>query len=44
MSEGDILKMQLGGVEKLAFYQPIDTISLKRTIADEIIEEESYPF
>jgi alkylation response protein AidB-like acyl-CoA dehydrogenase len=44
ISEGDTLKIQLGGVEKLAFYQPINTINLKRTIADEIIEEESYPF
>jgi alkylation response protein AidB-like acyl-CoA dehydrogenase len=44
MSEGDRLKMQLGGVEKLATYQPIDIISLKRTLADEIIDRESYPF
>ncbi|MFC2165800.1 acyl-CoA dehydrogenase family protein [Acidobacteriota bacterium] len=44
MSEGDILKLQLGGVKKLASYQPIDSISLKRAIADEIIEQESYPF
>jgi len=44
MAEGDMLKLQLAGLKKLAHYQPIDTISLKRTIADEIIEQETYPF
>ena len=44
MEEGDMLRTQLAGVKKLARYQPIDTVSLKRQIADRIIELESYPF
>ena len=43
MAEGDMLKLQLAGLKKLSHYQPLDTISLKRAIADEIIERESYP-
>lgn len=43
MTGGDTLKLHLGGVKKLASYQPVDTISLKRAIADEIIELEAYP-
>lgn len=41
---GDTLRTQLAGVKKLARYLPIDVISLKRSIADRIIEIESYPF
>jgi alkylation response protein AidB-like acyl-CoA dehydrogenase len=44
VEEGDMLRTQLAGVKKLARYQPIDTVSLKRKIADRIIELESYPF
>ncbi|MBW1767546.1 MAG: acyl-CoA dehydrogenase family protein, partial [Deltaproteobacteria bacterium] len=44
MEEGDMLRMQLAGVKKLARYQPIDTVSLKRAVADRIIELELYPF
>jgi hypothetical protein len=44
MEEGDMLRTQLAGVKKLARYQPVDTVSLKRQIADRIIELESYPF
>jgi len=43
-AEGDILKVQLGGLKKLAQYQPINTIILKRTIAEAIIERGPYPF
>jgi hypothetical protein len=42
--EGDMLKTQLAGIKKLARYQPIDSISLKRMIAERIIELEAYPF
>jgi alkylation response protein AidB-like acyl-CoA dehydrogenase len=42
--EGDMLRTQLAGVKKLARYQPIDTVSLKRAVADRVIELESYPF
>jgi hypothetical protein len=44
VEEGDMLKMQLAGVKKFARYQPIDVVTLKRVIADRIIELESYPF
>jgi alkylation response protein AidB-like acyl-CoA dehydrogenase len=44
VEEGDMLRTQLAGVKKLARYQPIDTIALRRGIADRIIELESYPF
>lgn len=41
---GDMLRTQLAGIKKLARYQPIDAVSLKRSIADRIIEMEAYPF
>ena len=44
VEEGDMLRTQLAGVKKLARYQPIDSVSLKRAVADRIIELESYPF
>ena len=44
MEEGDMLRTQLAGVKKLARYQPIDAVSLKRQIADRVIQLESYPF
>ncbi len=44
VEQGDTLRTQLAGVKKLARYQPIDTVSRRRAIADRIIELESYPF
>jgi len=44
VEEGDMLRTQLAGVKKLARYQPIDAVSLKREIADRIIDLEAYPF
>jgi alkylation response protein AidB-like acyl-CoA dehydrogenase len=44
MEEGDMLRTQLAGVKKLARYQPIDTVTLKRRIADRLVELEMYPF
>ncbi|MDZ7696072.1 MAG: acyl-CoA dehydrogenase family protein [Deltaproteobacteria bacterium] len=44
VEEGDMLRTQLAGIKKLARYQPIDAITLKREIADRIIELEAYPF
>ncbi|MFO7737120.1 MAG: acyl-CoA dehydrogenase family protein [Desulfatiglandaceae bacterium] len=41
---GDMLRTQLAGVKKLARYQPMDAVSLKRAVADRVIELESYPF
>jgi alkylation response protein AidB-like acyl-CoA dehydrogenase len=34
VEEGDMLRTQLAGVKKLARYQPIDAVSLRREIAD----------
>jgi hypothetical protein len=44
VEEGDMLRTQIMGVRKLARYQQIDTITLKRKIADRTIELERYPF
>jgi alkylation response protein AidB-like acyl-CoA dehydrogenase len=44
VESGDTLRTQLAGVKKLARYQPIDAVSLRRSIADRIIELEAYPF
>ncbi|RLI50336.1 MAG: acyl-CoA dehydrogenase, partial [Candidatus Thorarchaeota archaeon] len=44
VEEGDMLRTQLAGIKKLARYQPIDAVTLKRGIADRIIDLESYPF
>jgi len=42
--KGDDLRIQLAGVKKLARTQPIDTFTLRRQIADQIIDREAYPF
>ena len=44
MEPGDTLRARLGGLRELAHYQPLDTVSRRRAIADRIIELESYPF
>ena len=44
VEEGDMQRTQIMGIRKLARYQQIDTISLKRQLADRIIELEKYPF
>lgn len=44
VEEGDMLRTQLAGVKNLASYEPIDTVNLRREIAERIIDLESYPF
>ena len=44
LEQGDALAAQLDGLEKLTGYQPLDSVTLKRSVADRIIELESYPF
>ncbi len=44
LEEGDNLRTQLAGLKKLARYEPIDAIGIKRAVAERIIELESYPF
>ena len=41
---GDMLRTQLAGLKKLARYQPLDAVTLRRKVADRIIELEAYPF
>lgn len=42
MFEGDMLKTQLSALKKLTRYNPVNTISLKRKIADKVFEAEKY--
>jgi len=44
VEEGDMLRTQLTGIKKLARYQQLDAISLKKAVGDRIIELEAYPF
>jgi hypothetical protein len=44
VEEGDMLRTQLAGVKKLARYQPIDAVNLRREIADRIADLGAYPF
>ncbi len=44
LEEGDSLADQINALEKLAGYQVLDSVRLKRSVADRIIELESYPF
>jgi alkylation response protein AidB-like acyl-CoA dehydrogenase len=41
---GDALSARLFAVERLAAYQPIDTVALRRLIAEKIIKVKKYPF
>ncbi|MEW5914152.1 MAG: acyl-CoA dehydrogenase family protein [Thermodesulfobacteriota bacterium] len=43
MAEGDDLRTMLIGVRKLLKYQPINSLKLKRAIADRVIEKNGYP-
>jgi hypothetical protein len=42
--EDDSLAAQYATIEKLAAYQPLDTIVLRRLIAEKIIKGKKYPF
>jgi alkylation response protein AidB-like acyl-CoA dehydrogenase len=44
VEEGEMLRTQLAGLKKLARYQPIDAVNLRREIADRIIDLGAYPF
>jgi hypothetical protein len=44
IAEGDILRTQLSALKKLTRYNPINTISLRREIADTLIKLGRYPF
>ncbi|MCP4679444.1 MAG: acyl-CoA dehydrogenase [Deltaproteobacteria bacterium] len=44
VEDGDMLRTQFASIKKLARYQPIDTITLKKEIAERVIDLEAYPF
>lgn len=44
VSEGDTLRTQLSGLKKLTRFTPINTIALRREIADYVIKAGRYPF
>ena len=44
VEDGDMLRTQLAAIKKMARYQPLDAVTLRRAIADKVIELESYPF
>jgi hypothetical protein len=44
IAEGDIRRTQLSALKKLARFEPVDTIALRREIADSVIRIGKYPF
>ena len=44
ISEGDTRRTQLSALKKLARFEPVDTIALRREIADAVIKIGRYPF
>jgi len=44
VEEAEALRTQLMAVKKLCRYQPIDTVALRREIAERVCEIEAYPF
>jgi hypothetical protein len=44
MAEGDTLRTQLSALKKLTRFTPVNTIGLRREIADYVIKMGRYPF
>ncbi len=44
VAEGDTLRTQLSGLKKLTRFTPVNTIALRREIADAVIKAGRYPF
>jgi hypothetical protein len=44
IAEGDILRTQLSALKKLTRFTPVNTIALRREIADSVIKMGRYPF
>jgi hypothetical protein len=44
IAEGDILRTQLSALKKLTRFTPVNTIALRREIADSVIKIGKYPF
>ena len=44
IAEGDVLRTQLSALKKLTRFTPVNTIALRRQIADSVIKMGKYPF
>jgi hypothetical protein len=44
IAEGDVLRTQLSALKKLTRFTPVNTIALRREIADSVIKMGRYPF
>ncbi len=44
VAEGDMLRTQLSALKKLSRFTPVNTIALRRQIADDVIKAGKYPF
>ena len=44
MAEGDTLRMLLAALRRIMKVTPINTVALRRRIADEVVERKAYPF
>jgi hypothetical protein len=44
IAEGDILRTQLSALKKLTRFTPVNSIGLRREIADSVIKMGKYPF
>ncbi len=44
IAEGDVLRTQLSALKKLSRFTPVNTIALRRQIADSVIKVGRYPF
>ncbi len=44
MAEGDMLRTQLSALKKMTRFVPVNTVSLRRKIAEAVIKAGKYPF
>jgi len=44
VEEGEALISQMTHIDKLGTYRPIDTVSLRRLIAEKVLKGRKYPF
>ncbi len=44
VSDGDTLTTQLAALRRLAKHAPVDTIALRRRVADAVLAQDRYPF
>jgi hypothetical protein len=44
LAEGDTLRTQLSALKKLTRFTPVNTIGLRREVADAVIKMGKYPF